>query len=64
MFFKDKIKKLTVSDIQMIKLSVFAFTLMLAALWPRLVTLLPWWGWLIIFILAGLKPLSVLCRKR
>lgn len=57
MNWRRKIRKLTVFDISMIKLSAFVFALFLASIWKGLPELLPWWVWLIIGIVAAIKPI-------
>jgi len=57
-----KIRKLTVFDISMIKLSAFALALFIASLWKGFPELLPWWGWLIIVIVAVIKPILTCFR--
>ncbi len=51
-----KIKKMNWCDIQLIKLSVAGFILMLAKFWPGLLGL-EWYWYGIIFVLAAIKPL-------
>ena len=53
---KKKIKKLDVCDISLIKLSTVAFALMIAKLWPPILSL-AWYWYLIIAIVLALKPL-------
>jgi hypothetical protein len=54
--FNSKIKTLTLTDIQLIKLSVFAFTLLLAKLYTPLLSF-NWYIYVIVFILAGIRPI-------
>ena len=48
----DKIKKLTCFDYALIKTGVFAFTLMLAKLWPGILCFNWYWYGLIYVIIA------------
>lgn len=55
-----KIKRLSFWDIQLIKLSVAGFILMLVKFWEPLISL-NWYWYALIFIVAAIKPwLSVL----
>ncbi|MBN2567309.1 hypothetical protein JXB02_04465 [Candidatus Woesearchaeota archaeon] len=47
----------------LLKLSVLAFALMAAKLWPPLLSL-PWWAYGIVFVLATIPLLSVMFGKR
>jgi hypothetical protein len=49
------IKKLTVFDISLIKLSVFAFALMVANLWQPILAL-DWYWYALIAVIAAIKP--------
>lgn len=51
----EKIKKLNCWDMQLIKLSVFAFTLMIVKFWPSLL-ILAWYWYALIFVLAAIIP--------
>ena len=51
-----QIKKLDIVDIKLIKIGVVAITLMIVALWPPLASL-AWYWYLIIFILAYVRPM-------
>jgi len=66
MSFKEwtdsKIKKFGWIDISCTKLSVFAFTLMLAKLWPPLLSL-EWYWYAVIFVLAAIIPMSKVLGK-
>ena len=65
MFFNsinEKIKKMNWSDIQLIKLSVAAFVLMLAKLWSPLLSL-EWYCYGLIFVLAVIKPVLKVFKK-
>ncbi len=50
-----KIKKLRCWDVQLIKIASAAFILMIAKLWQPILSL-EWHWYLIIFILAAIKP--------
>lgn len=52
----SRIKKLDIYDIKLIKIGVAAFTLMLAVLWPPLASL-AWYWYLLIFVLAYIRPI-------
>ncbi len=54
-YVDSKIKKCSWIDIQCIKLSVFAFALVAAKLWPPLLSL-EWYWYAAVFVLAALKP--------
>jgi hypothetical protein len=58
----SKIKKLTCSDMQLIKISVIAFTLMVAKLWSPILTL-RWYWYGLIFIIAAIKPCMKMFNK-
>jgi hypothetical protein len=51
-----KIQKLNCSDMQLIKLSVIGFTLMVAKLWEPILVL-EWYWYALIFVLAAIKPM-------
>ncbi|MDP7179751.1 MAG: hypothetical protein QF824_00585 [Candidatus Woesearchaeota archaeon] len=53
----EKIPKLKTCDIAMVKLASAAFALMIAKLWTPLLAL-EWWWYLIIAILASIKPMT------
>lgn len=57
-----KIKKMNFWDIQLVKLSVAGFILMLARLWQPLISL-EWYWYALIFVLAAIKPL-INCLKK
>jgi hypothetical protein len=62
LWVNSRIKNLVWSDIQFIKLSVAAFTLMIAKLWPSVLSLN--WGWYaLVFILTAIKPLKSALSK-
>jgi len=52
---KVKAAKLGWVDVQLIKLSVAGFVLMIAKLWEPLLSL-DWYWYAIIFVLAAIKP--------
>ena len=54
--YNSKVKKMNWFDIGLIKLSTFAFALMIAKLWIPILNL-NWYWYAIIFILAAIKPL-------
>ena len=51
-----KVGKLDWIDIGCVKLSVFAFALLIAKLWPSILNLNEYW-YVIIFVLAAIRPL-------
>ncbi|UCD20946.1 MAG: hypothetical protein JSW08_00145 [archaeon] len=58
----SKVKKLKWSHVQWIKLSVAAFILMVAKLWPGILAL-DWYWYLVIAIVAAIFPISKVFRK-
>ncbi len=52
-----KIKKLSWKDIGLIKLSVMAFALMIASIWPSIVNV-DWYWYLVLMLLAGIIPIK------
>jgi hypothetical protein len=52
----SKIKKIEMCDMFFIKISVIAFTLMLAKLWQPILNL-NWYWYGIIFLLTAIKPM-------
>lgn len=58
----SKIKKLDWTDIKLIKLSVAAFVLMLAKLWPTILAL-DWYWYLLISVAAAIRPYGKVFRK-
>ena len=60
--FNSSIKKMNMCDIGLVKLSVLAFTLMLAKLWPPILSL-EWYMYGGLFILLALKPLYRVLKK-
>ena len=57
-----KVRKLSWSDIQLIKLASAAFILMIAKLWTPILSF-DWYWYLIIAVLASLKPMSKIWKK-
>ena len=53
----SKCKRLDWIDIQMIKLSVFCFALLLAKLWSPLLSQ-DWYWYALVTVLAAIKPLT------
>jgi hypothetical protein len=45
------------------KLAVFAFALMIARLWQPIISL-QWYWYLVIAVLASIKPMMLLCKKK
>ncbi len=58
----DKIKKLDWLDIALIKISVFAFALMIVKLWLPILTL-DWYWYAIIFVLVSARTVFKVYRK-
>jgi len=61
-FFNKNIKKMHWYDISLVKLSVLFFTLMLAKLWPGILSL-DWYYYLVLFILFLIIPLTKVFSK-
>ena len=61
-WMEKKMKKLHACDISMIKLSTAAFILMVAVLWPPILSL-DWYWYLIIAVVAAIKPLMHMFGK-
>lgn len=59
--FDSMVRKCSWVDMQFIKLSVFAFALMVAKLWEPLLSL-DWYWYAAVFVLAALKPISKVIR--
>ena len=57
-----KIKKMTLVDIKLIKLSVFAFALMVAKLWQPILSL-DWYWYLVMTIVFAIRPCMKMCKK-
>jgi hypothetical protein len=57
-----KIKEMNWVDIKLIKITVAALTLMLAKLWPVILTL-PWYVYLVIGVVAAIKPYSKIFKN-
>ena len=51
-----RVKRLGFIDMQLVKLSVIAFTLVVAKAWPVLLSL-AWYWYALVFVAAGIKPL-------
>jgi len=51
-----KAKKMSALDVGLVKISVFFFALLLAKLWPPLLSL-DWSWYALVFVLAALKPI-------
>ncbi len=62
-FFNDKIKKMNCIDVSLVKVSVIAFTLMVAKLWVGILYL-DWYWYLIIAVILAIKPLVKIFRKK
>ena len=58
----ESIKKMNYWDIALVKLSAFAFALMLAKLWSPLLSL-EWYWYAAIFLLAALIPIFKVLKK-
>jgi len=58
----SKVKQCNFVDIQLIKISVAGFILMLAKLWEPLLSL-GWYWYAIIAVLAAIKPISKVLRR-
>ena len=54
-WMNSKVRKLNWIDVRMITLSTAAFILMVAKLWPPILSL-PWYWYLVIAILAAIRP--------
>jgi hypothetical protein len=61
-WINSKIKKMSVIDVQLIKLSVFAFTLLIAKLWEPILSL-EWYWYAIIFVIATTITFYRICKK-
>ena len=58
----SKLKAMDWKDIPLIKLSVAAFILMVAKVWPPLLSL-EWYWYGLIFVLAMLRPMRIIIKK-
>ncbi len=58
----SKIKKMTLVDIKLIKLSVFAFALMVAKLWQPILSL-DWYWYAVMFIAFAIRPCITMFKK-
>lgn len=59
---EKKLKKMDLYDIKLIKITVFAFALMIAKLWPKIIAL-DWYWYLVIVVIAAIRPYSKILRK-
>jgi hypothetical protein len=59
----SRIRGLHLIDVQLIKLSVAAFILMIAKLWRPLLSL-NWYWYALIALVAGIKPVSKVFGKQ
>ncbi|MCQ1537817.1 hypothetical protein FTO68_02280 [Methanocalculus taiwanensis] len=57
-----RMKKLSWIDMGLVKLSVFAFALMIAKLWEPILSL-EWYWYAIIFVLAAIPPMIRIFRQ-
>lgn len=62
-WMEEKIKKLSVCDYGVLKLTVVAFTLMLAKLWPSLLSLAWYWYGLVFAVLYGYLVYKLFLKK-
>jgi len=58
----SKVKNLDWIDVQLLKLTVAGFVLMIAKLWQPLLTL-DWYWYAVIFVLAAIKPVYNVLKK-
>jgi hypothetical protein len=58
-----RVKRFTMTDIKLIKLSTAAFVLMIAKLWKPILSL-DWYWYLVIALVATIKPLVVIFRRQ
>lgn len=58
----SKIKKMGFWDIQFVKISSFAFILMIAKFWKSIL-ILDWYWYALIMLLAAIKPLYTVFKK-
>jgi hypothetical protein len=58
----SKIGKMGCWDMAFIKISVFAFALMIARLWRPLISL-EWYWYLVIFVVFAIPPLAKMFKK-
>ena len=56
------LKRMDWKDIPLIKLSVASFILMLAKVWPPLLSL-EWYWYGLIFVLATIRPMRIIVKK-
>jgi hypothetical protein len=62
-WMNKKVKKMSWVDIACVKIAVMFFTLMIAAIWPSLITL-EWYWYLIPFLLFAIVPLNTAYIKK
>jgi hypothetical protein len=62
-FFEERMDRLGVSDIALIKSSVFAFTLLLVKFFPILIEG-PVWLYVVLFVVFAVKPIYVFYIKK
>lgn len=61
-WMNSKLKKMTIWDIKMIKLSVAAFTLLIAKLWSPILSL-DWYWYAALGIIFAAKPAMKMLKK-
>jgi hypothetical protein len=61
-WLNSKIQKMNWLDMKMVKLCVAVFILMVAKLWPPLLSL-DWYWYLLIGVLAMIRPLYTMFKK-
>ncbi len=59
----DMVKKLHWYDMSLVKLSVMAITLMLAAIWPVIASL-QWYWYAIIFVVTAIGPIGKILKVK
>jgi len=59
---KEKVQKLDCCDFGLIKISILAFALMAAKLWPSLLSL-EWYWYAIVLVLVLIKPMVRMYKK-
>ena len=59
---ENAMKKMDCLDMKLVKLSVFGFTLLLAKVWPPLLSL-EWYWYGLIGLLAMLRPMYKVLKK-
>ena len=58
----SRVKRMGFAELSLVKLSVFAFALMIAKIWEPLLVL-DWYWYALIFILAAIIPLYKALKK-